>query len=458
MPSLRAAISAVLVAAADGAGGLTERRMLFPQGYLPLPDAPADGTEGAPFDLSVRLNMIPGAGPVFTSSTTFVWDVYREILTTRILPAATTNHGYAAQFAAAQAQFGDGALTLSEFDYYPVQLLPAAISSATGWTPLALGPEQIGDLVPRLPAATRDWLGRFNLLDQLGDGLVSSVSLEVLPVGVVRRWLDRDVFDWEFFDLAGDPVSDGTDPRVGRLPAFVTEVLAVRNLVVVLGDAELPIANVVYRLSPGSAEPADPLAVLTELAARTTMAAVTVTANPGPTPSGAVALVPASADANSPGYLRFHVPIRFETAAAISGAQARLATASAVRAAKEAEGAQTIVIRDHRRAQVAADVGIRFGPLQAHNVRLEAGHEPDDQALEHVTTRLERNPELAAEIEAARAAEERLRVPVDTLTKLAVLPVDPGPHALALSCTVVPACPRPDPALFPVTVPAAGEL
>ena len=200
--------------------------------------------------------MVPGPGPVFRSSTRFVWEVFREILDTHVVapsaPGESTS--YAARFANARAQFGDGLVTLSDLDYYPVDLLPADVAASPSWTPLTLGPERIVELAARLPEPTTEWLAAFNLLDELGDALVTSVQLETLPVTVVRSWLDEELFTWPFWTMPGEPVSDGVDPAVGRMPHYVGDLVAVRNLVVTLGDTELPSTGgpVVYLTVPGS--------------------------------------------------------------------------------------------------------------------------------------------------------------------------------------------------------------
>jgi hypothetical protein len=424
MPSLRAAIGAVLVAATEAAGGTPGRRVLFPQGYLPVPDAPAGGTEGAPLELSLRLNMVPGPGPVFRSSSRFVWEVVREILDTHVVaPSAPGETApYAARFAQARAQFGDGLVTLSDLDYHPVDLVPADVAASSSWTPLTLGPERIVELAARLPEATTQWLAAYNLLDELGDALVACVQLETLPVTVVRSWLDEELFSWPFWTMPGEPVSDGADPAVGRMPHYVGDLVAVRNLVVTLGDTELPSTGtpVVYRRLPGSEGPPsmDAGSVLATLA----------TDEPAPAaePSDAAAPSPASATG---GYLRFHVPIRFDTTAALASASARLAAASAARAQREAEAVVTVQVRDHR------------GPV----------------VEERTETRPSRDPLVLQRVADAQAEEARLTPAVETLAHLGSLAVDGTPHALAVGCTVVPACPHPDPALFAPSEPGAVE-
>ena len=422
MPSLRAAISAVLVAATEAAGDLTGRRVLFPQGYLPVPEAPADGTEGAPLEMSLRLNMVPGPGPVFRSSTRFVWEVFREILDTHVVAHSEPGESapYAARFAKARAQFGDGLVTLTDLDYYPVDLLPADVAASPAWTPLTLGPERVTELAARLPVPTQQWLAAFNLLDELGDALVTSVQLETLPVTVVRPWLDEGLFSWPFWTMPGEPVSDGVDASVGRMPHYVGDLVSVRNLVVTLGDAELPSTRgpVVYMTVPG----ADTVPHLDAGSVLATLASD----HPPETVEPGAAGTP-SPEAVAGGYLRFHVPIRFDTTAALAAASARLAAASAVRAQREAEAVMTVQIRDHR----------------------------GDVVVERTETRPSRDPVVLQRVADAQAEEARLTAPVATLTHLGSLTVDSRPHALAVGCTVVPACPHPDPALFPVSEPAA---
>jgi hypothetical protein len=398
-----------------------------------VPDAPTGGTEGATLELSLRLNMCPGPGPVFGSSTRFVWEVLRDILDHHEVAssAPSGSESYAASFARARAQFGDGLVTLSDLDYYPVDLVPAEVAASPSWTPLTLGPERIADLAARLPEPTRLWLAAYNLLDELGDALITSVQLETLPVTVVRSWLDEDVFTWRFWTMAGEPVSDGVDPAVGRMPHYVGDLVAVRNLVVTLGDTELPSTRgaVVYRTVPGAADVPhlDAGSVLATLA--TDQPAQTGEPDAPPAeggsavhPSGAT-----SAPAPSPGgYLRFHVPIRFGTTAALAAASARLGAASAMRVQREAEAVMTVTVRDHR------------GPV----------------VVERTETRPSRDPVVLQRVADAQAEEARLASSVETLEHLGSLVADAGPHALAVGCTVVPACPHPDPVLFQVSEPA----
>ena len=78
-----------------------------------------------------------------------------------------------------------------------------------------------------------------------------------------------------------------------------------------------------------------------------------------------------------------------------------------------------------------------------------------DEVVERTETRPSRDPVVLQRVADAQAEEARLTPPVATLTHLGSLTVDGRPHALAVGCTVVPACPHPDPALFPVSEPAA---
>ena len=261
------------------------------------------------------------------------------------------------------------------------------------------------------------------------------MQLETLPVTVVRSWLDEELFTWPFWTMPGEPVSDGVDPAVGRMPHYVGDLVAVRNLVVTLGDTELPSSGgpVVYRTVPGAvvAQHLDAGSVLAALA--TEPAAETAEPDPPPGPAEGRAgdetgvgepSSPASADG---GYLRFHVPIRFDTTAALAAASARLAAATAARLQSEADAVVTVQVRDHR------------GPV----------------VVERTETRPSRDPVVLQRVADARAEEARLTPPVETLTHLGSLTVDGRPHVLAVGCTVVPACPRPDPALFPVSEPGA---
>jgi hypothetical protein len=313
-------------------------------------------------------------------------------------------------------------VTLTDFDYYPVDLLPSDLSDASAWTPVTLTTDRIAAWSTQLPDPVPAWLALFNLLDELGDDLVDSVSLEVATVSVLRAWLDPDVFTWPFWDIEGELLSDGADPEVGRLPAYVTTFLAARRLVVRLGPAELPPVGpqVIYRREPEAAAPA-PVPPSNATEALITMSgalrseALTDRLNASGPRERLAAMV---TDAVTPagGYLRFHVPISFDVGLALEAAQARLAAAQAARANIEARGAAIITVRDHR--------GRRW---------------PD--VVETRVTGFEHRPELRTELAAAQETERLRADQVAVLTQLGTLSATPEPHVLAIGCAIVPRCP-----------------
>jgi hypothetical protein len=423
--SLRAAVGALLAATTQQGSGLEDLRVVYPQGYLPMPEHPGEPTEGAPLELALRVNMIPPPGPVFRPSPRFVWEVYKDVLDFhRIMPIGQPGEdtsAYAGQFAAAQARFGDGQVTLSDLDYYPVDLLPADLSRDV-WTPVALNAERLTALAAQLPEHTSDWLSHFNLLDELGDDLVESVTLETATVSVLRDWLMPEVFSWPWWDIDGDVLSDGADPAVGSLPAYVTTVAAARKLVIRLGPAELPDvrSHIVFRAAPGAATQAP----ATALDALVTLSGVGVAATPTFTLAPdtqslreRVTEMPAEATPEG-GYLRFHVPITFDVSPALAAAQQRLAVAQAARVVAEAQASATVTVtaRDHRGPKVVEV------PFQV-------------RAADH-------NPELATALAAAQHTEQALGDKVTFLDQLGGLAALPGPYALAIGCTVVPRCPQ----------------
>jgi hypothetical protein len=425
VPSLRAAVGALLAGTTQGGSGLEGLRVVYPQGYLPLPEGPAEATEGAPFEIALRANMIPPPGPVFRPSTSFVWEVYSDVLDAhRLVPTGGPGEdlAHAGQFAAAQARFGDGRVTLTDFDYYPVDLLPSDLSDASTWTRVTLTADRIAALSTQLPDHVSAWLARFNLLDELGDDLVDSVSLDVATVSVLRSWLDPDVFSWPFWDIEGELLSDGADPAVGRLPGYVTTFLAARQLVVRLGPAELPPVGprVVFRVAPGAVGPASaPPSNATE--ALITMSGAfrsgVVTDRPdASSPRERLAAMVTSEVTPVGGYLKFHVPISFDISLALEAAQARLATAQAARASIDERGAAVIDIRDHR------------GPVVV---------ETHESGFDHW-------PALRAELAAAQETERLKADQVAVLTQIGAPSATRTPYVLAIGCAVVPRCPHRD--------------
>jgi hypothetical protein len=424
MPSLRAAVGALLAATEQKGSGLENLRVMYPHGYLLLPNTPGELTEGAPFEIAVRANMVPPPGPVFRPSLNFVWDVYRNVLENhRLFPASVDGDtaAHAGQFAAAITQFGDGLLTLTDFAYWPVDLLPRDLSADSAWTPLRLGGTQITELSAQVPPHVSDWLSQFNLLDELGTDLVDAISLEITNVSVMRSWLNPDVFRWPFWDLDGDVLSDGKDPAVGQLPGYITAFLAARRLVVRLGPAELPPVGpgIAFRAAPGLvAQPLRPATATDALIAMSAAGRPTRLTDELTTLDSAqqVAAMVKNAEQTAPegGYLHFHVPISFDTSLALPAAQARLAAAQAVRKNIEAQGNATVEVRDHR------------GPV----------------VVKTTQTGFDLKPGLRAKLAAAQEQERLQADQFAVLTQLGSNAPDPNPYVMSIGCSVVPASPH----------------
>ncbi len=426
--SLRAAVGALLAATTQQGSGVEDLRVVYPLGYLVLPEHPGEPTEGAPLELALQVNMIPPPGPVFRRSPRFVWDVYRDILDSyRIVPTGQTGEDtlrHAGQFAAAQGRFGDGRVTMSDLSYYPVDLLPSDLSVDAAWTPVGLAADRLTALAAQLPDHTSDWLSRFNLLDELGEGLVESVELEIATVSVLRDWLEPEVFTWPFWDIDGDVLSDGVDPAVGRLPAYVTTIVAARKLVVRLGRAELPEAgpHVLFKSAPGSAVPipATALDALGALSGSGIANTPAITIGPGTVSLREQVAEMADAALAAGGYLRLHVPITFDVAPALEAARQRLGEAQSARAAAEARASAVVVVRDHR-GQTIVVTQVRAA---------------------------DRDPALSAAVAEAQRSERIMADKVAYLEELGSLAAPPGAYALAIGCTVVPRCPqRPGPGI-----------
>jgi hypothetical protein len=60
---------------------------------------------------------------------------------------------------------------------------------------------------------------------------VEFVTLEYNDVTIVRPWLNENLFSSRYWKLApGSEVSNGKTPRLGRIPAYISSVLVIRNV------------------------------------------------------------------------------------------------------------------------------------------------------------------------------------------------------------------------------------
>lgn len=365
MPSLHDGIAALIVHAASLDVDAAQQFVVFPNFYFPLDkDELALNDIDAAFTFALKMNMIPASAPQFNLTTQFVWDVYKDILNNKVLPApAAGGQGFAREFVEASAQLGFPEMMPNEAEFHSTSILPVNLDDAAAWTPVVLGRDAISQLAPQLPADHQAWLARFNLLPQLADGFLEAISLERLTLVVLRPWYNPSVYTWRFWDLPGQLISDGNDLPRGRLPGVITKVVLVRNLRLKLAASLLPDvgSSVMFRridaTGTGSADMSpEPVAQLHRLsgAGSTATRRTTLFKNfrqvTGPIADRIEALetdlareIGASdtpdhaALAASMGFQRFHVPFSFDTQQAREHISVALAAAAATRAAKESE-------------------------------------------------------------------------------------------------------------------------
>ena len=104
-----------------------------------------------------------------------------------------------------------------------------AFDKNTNWLSLTLTKEEINTLVQNAPANLKSI---FNPTAGASD-TIERISLEYNNIPVLRPWYHPEFFEsrcWEEHD--GRVVSDGNTPRKGSIPAYITSLLAVRNIFV----------------------------------------------------------------------------------------------------------------------------------------------------------------------------------------------------------------------------------
>ena len=94
------------------------------------------------------------------------------------------------------------------------------------WTKLTLTKEEIASLVQN---ASVELKSLFNAAQ--GSDNIESCSLEYNNVVVIRPWYKPEFFTSRYWKLSEDMVvSDGNVPRKGKIPAYVTSMIVVRNI------------------------------------------------------------------------------------------------------------------------------------------------------------------------------------------------------------------------------------
>jgi hypothetical protein len=101
-----------------------------------------------------------------------------------------------------------------------------AFDTTLPWTTITLTKEEMNTLVQNAPAELKDI---FAAGEEAGD--IESVSLEYNNVVVIRPWHKPEFYESRYWKLPdGTIVSDGNVPRKGRIPAYITSMIVVRNV------------------------------------------------------------------------------------------------------------------------------------------------------------------------------------------------------------------------------------
>jgi uncharacterized coiled-coil protein SlyX len=469
MSSLFDAFAALIAHLNETESGLTQEYLAFPAFYYPLDASDLDlGQAKELEEFSLRVNMIPSGDPLFSVSDDFLWGIYARVLKDALI--STKGPELNRHFVEARAKLGDGLATVfggSDFIFFPAGIIPTDLRDTRVWTPVHLDQQMIGELAPRLGARDRDWLRRFHLLTDLGGEIVTRVSCELTPVVITRGWFDPEVLTWRFWDLPGKVLSDGNDPPRGELPGYITKLLLIRNLVIgidlkppsgsvpvsTLGTTIMmhavtgPTAQQFERLAEFSHPPERPRSATFRVGeARAKFTTFHLDGVPAPELLDFKAVLAETLDPISPpgapdGFVRFHVPLAYDTADAL-----------------QQNAADLKVVQDER-LQLEAQRNAIAGEVSELQQLIALGKTirifgPNDQVRDHrdLRSQLARQTQalnaINAQIAQHQAQEARLKEVGDSLRKLPTQNQNPDPYVLALVCERVPKSPNPDPALF----------
>jgi hypothetical protein len=471
VPSLAEGIAALTAHVASGEVNAAKQYAVFPSFFFPVTrDSVASDGSPAAFDFVLRVNMIPSDAPEFALSSDFVWKIYGEILSDRTLPAADAQSGFARQFAEAKGTMGDGMLSREEIPYFETPVSPRDIETSNGWAPVALGPERIKALAAQLAPVHRHWLTRFNVLPELGDGFIESIHFEQLSLVVLRPWFDPAVFTWRFWDLPGQPISDGADLPRGRLPGLIGKIVLVRKLRMKLAAAALPpVPHIVFRRATpagadGAAQPKPPMERLMALSGAEILRATPLVLRKPLRPGGeglkaqidrqrselAREIGEGPMPSSAGGSQRFHVPFSFDVDGPRAASTAALQSARAAKAARQAERDQAISRIDALKSAIAkldrthagAAGPFRF-PMDLAITTQKNKLQLDMAALQAAIAQIE------TQIAQAQAEEVRWNQALEVLNQLQAVQADDTCYALALVCDRIAKSPDPDPSLFP---------
>ena len=468
MASLHDAFAALVSHAASADVNAERQFVAFPNFYFPVDAADLHVEDlDAAYAFALKTNMIPDEAPQFALSGRFVWESYKDVLTTKVLPSNGAGQSYGPQFVEALARLGEPLTMPTTDQFYSTAVVPVNLDDPNAWTRVTLDSAAIGTLAAKLSPDHAAWLSRFNVLARLGGDFIDSVSFERLTLVIRRPWYSDAVFGWRFWDLPGKTISDGAENPRGLMPGVIAKMVLVRNLRVALA-ASLPPdvgTTVVFMRAPGAAAPADaggsPIAHLPAFARmagaadRSRAAFKAFSGSATPVAARLATLKkelgdngqdPAAGPLGNDGTQKFHVPLGFDVTRAREFVTPLLAKASAARAALEAETAPlraevdraTMFVhhppetRDHRGGAT------RIVPV----AEVVAGWQ---QRLAGAQLRLQPK---SFELQQAIAEETRLKNAVSVLDQLAAIPVDAQAYVLTCVCDRTPKAPNPDPSLF----------
>lgn len=106
---------------------------------------------------------------------------------------------------------------------------PTDIVEVDNWPRFTLSREEMSQLADQAPPELRDVFAAGSHVSE-----IESLSFEYRSIAVVRPWFRPALFKARFWRLAEgtEPLSDGSEPPNGRLPAYVSAMVFARNVVV----------------------------------------------------------------------------------------------------------------------------------------------------------------------------------------------------------------------------------
>jgi hypothetical protein len=410
-------------------------------------------------DFAVLVNAIPEPGSAFACDGPMLWSTYQRVVESAGLPDATAGDDEALQTATFFGQCrenlmlarrpslrGDGA------EFFSTGFIPAVdMRDPNAWTAITLDRDAMQRLAPQLSAAVQEWLVQRNVGGDLDGSIrVTHLACEVLPISVSRPWLRAEVFTNRCWRWNDQPLSDGSNPPKGLLPAYVTRLVLARKfeLTVELTDpaASSTAATVILRGFDRSSRVMVPMKVL-----------VRRHPNNG---SGQ----PLDTDDLGNSGARFAAPVRFRVEPAIAQLRDTIQQAEAALQAKQGEAAEAEAATAKHAGRVA-DLEKRlrgFRPGVDRVVRKLPGKPPRTiitdvrrmrQRFKELSRTLEQNQAAVAAFRAAfteqGAGIAQLQAGVTALEALGQASADADDvFVLAALCRRLPKCPDTDERLF----------